>query len=96
MYVVGDSFDIALEALSTAGYAWTVDTQEAERRLEYLGDSWENPPGELVGTASRQRFRFRAIAPGTATLHFSYGRSWEPKPERTIDYVIRVADVARD
>jgi predicted secreted protein len=87
----GEAFDVSLEALGPAGYTWKPDAAEPIGRVEYLGDSWEEPPPNRVGGPGRQVFHFRAVAPGPARIRFSYRRSWEPEPAETreVGVVIR-------
>jgi predicted secreted protein len=87
----GEAFDVSLEALGPAGYTWMPDAAEPVGRVEYLGDSWEEPPSDRVGAPGRQVFHFRAVAPGRALIRFAYRRSWEPEPAeiRQVSVVIR-------
>jgi predicted secreted protein len=90
---VGEAFDVSLEALGPAGYTWRPDAAEPVGRVDYLGDSWGQLPRNRVGGPGLQVFHFRAVAPGQATIRFSYGRSWEREPaaSREVSVLIREA-----
>ena len=81
---VGQSFDVQLAALSSAGFRWALRPGADERKLVILnGDSWETDDKQSVGGTGRQRFTFTASQPGMAELTFDYGRSFDPKPTRS-------------
>jgi predicted secreted protein len=88
---VGDAFDIALEGVPTSGYVWEVELGDLGSAVELLGRE-TRPPGPprapIAGGRASQVFHFRATAPGEGTLHFRYGRSWEPVPVR--EHLVRV------
>jgi predicted secreted protein len=89
---VGESFEVALEGQPTAGYRWrAVLPPGARARLEPIGQTTE-ARGSQLGAPAIQRFRFRALEPGTVTLDFHYGRHWEtePDPDRR-RFLVRIA-----
>ena len=87
---VGETFEIDLEGVPTAGFLWeAVSVPEDLMRL--VDDDVDAPPGP-IGGAALQRFRFEALAPGEAELRFSYRRPWESSPpaeERAVKVTIR-------
>jgi predicted secreted protein len=92
---VGATFDVPLESVPTSGFRWELSIPDEARELVApLGDEWQQNSC-LAGGSAVQRFRFRASAPGEATLTFRYGRPWEDKPpreERTVSVRIDPAD----
>lgn len=74
---VGEAFDVALEAVPTAGFRWEVSIPaEGSGLLTLDGSDWE-PRTSLAGGSALQRFHFRGVAAGSVTLHFRYRRPWE-------------------
>lgn len=92
---VGQTLSIRLPSNATTGYRWQV----AETYADILtpgapfGDEITDPhaPG-MVGVGGQTVWMFQAARPGTATLSFAYGRSWEPNaaPAETATYTITV------
>jgi predicted secreted protein len=73
---VGDTFELELEGRATAGYKWAPHLdREVARSVELVGETTEGRP--RLGAPTTQRFRFRALRPGTVSLEFRYGRRWE-------------------
>lgn len=84
----GDDLEIALEEKATAGFRWTL-VSGGEPACVPMGDTLESarhPPG----AAAIHRWRFRAGAPGTATIRLAYGRRWEPAAAGTFEVHVRV------
>ena len=75
--VNGKVVAFCLDSNPTTGYDWTavVDGDCVElTRDEYQQD--EAAPG-MAGVGGRQYYDFTAVKPGTATVTFTYARSWE-------------------
>ncbi|HEY3106846.1 MAG TPA: protease inhibitor I42 family protein [Gaiellaceae bacterium] len=92
---VGGTFDVPLEGVPTSGFRWELSIpDEARKLIAPLDEKWE-ADACLPGGPAVQRFRFRASAPGEATLTFRYARPWEdqpPRDERTVSVRIEPAD----
>ena len=92
---VGATFDVRLEGIPSSGFRWSLSIpDEARELIASLGDDWEQASG-LAGGSAVQRFRFRASAPGEATLTFRYARPWEeaaPRDERSVSVRIAPSD----
>jgi predicted secreted protein len=71
---VGDIFDIVLEGNPTTGFIWQPSVPH--EALEHL-DTYSEVQSSLVGAAVKQRFLFKALAPGKIDLVFRYSRPWE-------------------
>lgn len=83
---VGDSEEIALAGLGTAGYRWNHEIEGDEGVIEL---SWRHgvSPGEAVprpvGANSPERLTVTGTAPGQVVLHLKQARPWESgKPPR--------------
>jgi hypothetical protein len=83
---VGDSHELTLPGLGTAGYRWD---------HEVVGDpgvvavSWrrgfgpgEGPDPRSAGASAPERLTVTGTAPGRVTLLVSQGRPWEQRPPR--------------
>lgn len=68
---------ITLEANPTTGYEWTYMVEGTAVTLEDLGIG--EPKNDVLGAPSAQSFLVQAVEPGTATITFTYARSWEPE-----------------
>jgi len=92
---VGETFDIALPTIAAAGYSWRLQkSRERDEHVELVTETWDSP-SRGVGNTSQQHFRFRAIAPGTISLQFAHGRSWETKPIETRDIALEIKPSAK-
>jgi len=89
----GDQFEIALEANATTGFRWDVDIgPTATGRVELVEETYDLDSSK-VGAGGVQRFRFRAVRAGDATLTFRYRRSWEKdKARQQRDYRVHIED----
>ena len=92
---VGQTLLISLPSNATTGYRWQVSDSYADLLLAGapFGDEVTDAhaPG-MVGVGGNTVWRFRTARPGTATLTFTYGRSWErdTPPAETATYTITV------
>lgn len=92
---VGQTLLIELPSNSTTGYRWQV-AQTYDHLLlpgAPFGDEVTHPHSAgMVGVGGTTSWRFQTGRPGTATLTFTYGRSWEPNapPAETATYMITV------
>ncbi len=75
--------------MPTAGFRWTFTGADTGTSVvEQVADA--HLAAAAVGGRAWQRFKFRAVGPGTARLLFAYGRSWEPEPRRTEQVQVQV------
>ncbi|MHC1782055.1 MAG: protease inhibitor I42 family protein [Anaerolineaceae bacterium] len=90
----GDILEITLEANPSTGYIWEVDPLD-EKILQLDGEpeTRSGANANLVGAPVTQTFRFKAVAPGQATLTISYRRPWEKgiEPEKTYTAQITIS-----
>jgi predicted secreted protein len=84
---VGSTFEIELEGMAGGGYVWEADQTagiELVRR--------DAVPGAGVGAGGRNRFVFRASAPGRFTLTMQLRRPWESGAVETRTFEIVATD----
>lgn len=74
---MGQLLEVRLPVQAGTGYSWSVDADQADN-LEFIDQSTLQPWGapQLMGGSQVQRFTYRAIGPGPATLRFAYRRPW--------------------
>jgi len=95
----GVVFAVELASASGGGYLWSVARADPAV-LEPLGAETV-PAGDprVLGAPSRQRFLFRARAPGAADLVLALARSWEtgePRRRFAVRVVVTPAPAPRD
>lgn len=75
----GDLLMVTLPSNPTTGYSWAVLARPSGL-LREVGKSRFEPSlhrSGMTGVGGVQRWKFRALATGKATLKFSYTRPWE-------------------
>lgn len=92
----GQRLIIELDAASDGGYGWQAATRPRLRHLRFVtresGPKDETPRKEgeppMVGQPGKNRFIYKAVSRGTATIKLIYGRPWMirkgQKPEKTL------------
>lgn len=95
---VGDRVTVRLAGNPSTGFNWT-RTEPTNEELAGLAlrpieeGTWEFPlGGQVPGASGVCLFRYGADEPGTVTLSFAYGRSWESEPVDTFSVVIWVRE----
>jgi predicted secreted protein len=87
----GQSFDIRLPSLPSAGFRWALRPSAGALALVTpTGDGWETGENGSVGGTGRQRFSFTAGQPGTAELTFDYGRSFDAAPTESRTFKVSI------
>jgi inhibitor of cysteine peptidase len=95
---VGDRVTVRLDGNPSTGFNWTrtepTDEELAGLALQPIEEgTWEFPMNAQVpGASGVCLFRYAADEPGTVTLSFAYGRSWETEPIETFSVVIWVRE----
>ena len=88
----GDSVEVALAGNPTTGFSWQV-ASAGDPVLHADGEPAFKPDSRLIGSGGTATRRFRAVAPGTATLRLEYRRPWEkdvpPAGRKTFPVVVR-------
>lgn len=74
---MGQLLEVRLPVQAGTGYSWSADADDADN-LEFIDQSTLQPWGapQMMGGSQVQRFTYRAIGPGPATLRFAYRRPW--------------------
>jgi inhibitor of cysteine peptidase len=87
---LNEEVELSLAESRTAGYRW-VTKKSGEPVLKLLEDSIA-PNTAATGGTGHHVWRFRAVAPGEASLEFHYVRPWETsvEPARTFAMKVRV------
>lgn len=75
----GEEFTITLRANATTGYSWALADSLDARLLAYVRNDYlaDPAPAGTVGSGGRERWTFRALAPGETSIFLRYARSWE-------------------
>ena len=87
---VGESTEVVLANVGTAGYQWKHRVEGSEEVLEVTYRRRGDPvPERVVGRAAAQAVLLTARAPGQVRVHLSQGRPWEqhtpPRSSREIE-----------
>lgn len=83
--------DINLPANPSTGYQWTF-TVDDEEVLEVFDNGFLAPDAasDVLGAPGTHTFRLYGAEFGTATVTFTYARSWEDKPLYTLTLHVQV------
>ena len=88
---VGDFATIELAADPATGYSWSLVGHADPRVVTLIDSDYVAPSPSAAGTQGRQRWTFRFVGPGRATLTFGYGRTWANAPaERAVSFSVGV------
>lgn len=74
---VGETFEVPLEGTAGTGFRWEVVLPPTAANVVTLLEETRDVATTVPGSRTVQRFRFRALAPGTLKLTFKYRRAWE-------------------
>jgi inhibitor of cysteine peptidase len=72
---VGQEFIINLSSNPTTGFDW--ECTSVYEWIQLLGKTYQADNTGLIGSGGTDSFTFKAHGNGTATLVFTYKRSWE-------------------
>ena len=75
----------------STGYTWTADA--GGDCILLTGDEYRQAPGtgNIAGAGGKQFYTFTAVKEGTATVVFTYARSWEKTEyDRTVTAIVTV------
>jgi predicted secreted protein len=76
----GDFATIELAADPATGYSWALVGHADPRVVTLIETDFVPPATSAAGALGRQRWTFRLVGPGTATITFGYGRTWANTP----------------
>ena len=83
-------FLITLDAISTAGYKWTM--QFDSRLLKLEEERFQTSETKAIGGRGMQIFRFLPLSLGEARVLASYKRPWENKVEDEREFRIMIRE----
>ena len=89
----GKGVTVILCSNQTTGFKWNEEAQISDTSvLEQVKHEYMAPSGNKVGAAGTEKFTFRALKQGTATVSLEYSRDWEggEKAEWTCTLTITV------
>ena len=87
----GDFAVIELAADPSTGYSWMLVGHADPRIVALIDSDYEPAKSPAAGVPGRQRWTFRFVSPGTATITFGYGRTWANLPaERAVSFTVGV------
>ena len=91
----GNTVEFCFESNPTTGYDWTAEIDGdcvVMTKDEYVQDQVADGPVAVAGVGGKQYYVFTAVKQGTATVTFTYARSWEKTDsDRVITAEITVA-----
>lgn len=80
VYKKNPSFEVRLKANPTTGYTWSLVYFD-KKLLHLTSSEYQAPKNHLMGAGGEMLYVFkvkkRSSYPGTTSLIFKYGRSWE-------------------
>jgi inhibitor of cysteine peptidase len=89
--MVGEQIIIELASNPTTGYTWMPGGYPDPLVVTLMTSDFEPNPSTTFGTGGHHRWTFRAVGPGSTTLKFNYGRTWErTPPEKSATFTINV------
>ena len=87
----GEVFAFLLDSNATTGYRWELAETPDARVVMEIGSEYLAPDESIPGRGGQEKWTFKAVSAGTATLKLQYVRSWEPNaPAKTITYTVKV------
>ncbi|MBQ6020289.1 MAG: protease inhibitor I42 family protein [Clostridia bacterium] len=76
----GNTVEFCFDSNPTTGYGWTAEIDGDCVELtkdEYVQDKVNDGPAAIAGVGGKQYYVFTAVKEGTATVTFTYARSWD-------------------
>ncbi len=76
----GNTVEFCFDSNPTTGYGWTAEIDGdcvVLTKDEYVQDKVNDGPVAIAGVGGKQYYVFTAVKEGTATVTFTYARSWE-------------------
>jgi len=88
---VGEQIIIELPSNPTTGYTWMPSGHPDSMVVTLMASDFEPDPSTAFGTGGHHRWTFRAVGPGSTTIKFTYGRTWEQTPpEKSATFILNV------
>ncbi len=92
---VGESTEVKLKGLGTAGYKWNYSIQNNEDSISVSKDlaATENTAQKNIGASADEVFTIKAVSKGSVNIYFFQNRSWEknenPANEKRVKIIIQ-------
>jgi inhibitor of cysteine peptidase len=77
---IGEQIIIELASSPTTGYTWMPAGHPDPGVVTLMTSDFEPNPSSTFGTSGHHRWTYRVVGPGSATIKFNYGRTWEQSP----------------
>jgi inhibitor of cysteine peptidase len=88
---LGEIFEICLNENPTTGFRWNLESR-GEPACTLVKDYF-SPSGNVPGSGGTHHWNFKAVAPGTSSIHLTSARPWHKgPPARTFRLGIRAGD----
>jgi len=96
MTVTKDSlFTIDLPCAAGRGFSWQLADSSFQGNVQFVRQTFSNGPIDKDGADGVQHFYFKAAAPGTATIKFSYVQPFQksyPEDARKTAVTVRIEE----
>jgi len=89
------AFVIALESNPSTGFQWTITEKPNAKIVKFQKKAYVEPKTSAVGAAGTERFRFKAVAPGQATIKLTYSKPDAPDAPDNLNYTYNVTVKAK-
>lgn len=89
---VGEEIVIQLASNPATGSSWSTAGSPDPTVVTQMASDFVANPSAAFGTEGVHRWTYRAVGPGSATLRFNYGRTWDRQtpPERSATFTINI------
>ena len=88
---VGEQIIIELASNPTTGYTWMPGGHPDPAVVTLMTSDFEPNPSSTFGTSGHHRWTYRVVGPGSTTIKFTYGRTWDRSPpEKTATFTLNV------
>ena len=89
--MVGEQVIIELASNPATGYTWMPGGHPDSMVVTLMTSDFEPNPTATFGTSGHHRWTYRAVGPGSTTIKFQYGRTWEQSPpDKSATFTINV------
>jgi predicted secreted protein len=85
----GDTVNIELEGMGSAGYSWFVDNLDTEH-LELLSEKTKRTSEDKIGAPVLSIWQFKTLKKGHAEIKLDHYRKWEGIEKATEHFLIKL------
>ena len=92
---VGESRELSLASLGTAGFVWTYEMEGDDGIVRLSRRRGRPDEAAPIGRSTPERLMIQATAPGRAVIHLQQARPWESKvaPRKSFAINVQVSPV---